>query len=320
MKTLKDVNWNQVYCFYEVARKLSMKDAAELLCVSTPTVSEQIKKLEELVGLKLFIRHPRQIALTDEGASLFACAREMFEAGGRFLDTVSPNSIGGYTVRVAIQETLLAPVGIDFVNQYWDLFAPFGIVNTVRELRFEQLEESLLQGRYDWAVSFETPRSPRMVYREVLTSELVFCCSAGLLEKFRHKEDILRNIPFARSTWDSSLNEVVNDSFREARIFPGEIIESDHQQFIISLAQRGRCVAVLPRQVLAANGGCENLKTFTLGKPITMRLFAIWPKGSERMISIKKLVELLDMSEEPASMTDPDLQIKVGDVKDGLLL
>ena len=137
MKRLKDVNWNQVYCFYEVARKLSMKDASQILGVSSPTISEQIKRLEEMLGVTLFRRFPRRLELTNEGVSLFGCAKEMFEVGGRFLDTVSLDSIGGYTVRVGIQETFSASVGIDFLSQYWDLFAPFGTVNAVREVRFE---------------------------------------------------------------------------------------------------------------------------------------------------------------------------------------
>ena len=54
MKKLKDINWNQVYYFYEVARKMSMKEAAEVTGVSIPTVSEQIKRLETLLETTLF--------------------------------------------------------------------------------------------------------------------------------------------------------------------------------------------------------------------------------------------------------------------------
>ena len=56
MKKLKDINWNQVYYFYEVARKMSMKEAAEVTGVSIPTVSEQIKRLETLLETPLFHR------------------------------------------------------------------------------------------------------------------------------------------------------------------------------------------------------------------------------------------------------------------------
>ena len=319
MKTLKDINWNQVYCFYEVARKLSMKEAGQLLGVSTPTVSEQIKRLEDLIGITLFHRYPRRIELTDDGAALFVSAKEIFDAGGRFLDTVSTDPIGGYAVRVGIQETINAGVGIEFVNQYWDLFAPFGTVNTVRELMPEGLFTNLIRGRYDWGISCELPQSPRLKSRVVSEAELVFCCSPRILDKFKHKEDILRSIPIARSTWDTDFNSLIDDAFREAGIFPDEIIESDHHQFIIGLAQRGRCVATFPKETVETSSWGSSVATFTLDKPITAKIYAIWPSGCEKMISIKKLLELLDLPEKPKIMEDPDLQIRVGEVADSML-
>src|SRR5687768_16411345 len=108
--TLKDINWNQVYCFYEVARKLSMKEAGRILGVSTPTVSEQIKKLESELNVTLFKRHPRKLTLTDDGQARFACAKEVFEAGSRFLDAVADEAIGGYATRVSVQETVSSPL------------------------------------------------------------------------------------------------------------------------------------------------------------------------------------------------------------------
>jgi len=319
MKTLKDINWNQVYTFYEVARKMSMKEAANILGVSTATVSEQIKRLEKLVGLKLFHRETRRIVLTDEGASLFVCAREMFEVGGRFLDTVSPDSIGGYAVRVGIQETQSEAVAVNFVNQYWDLFAPFGTVNTFREPAIENLIEKLLQGRCDWGISTSIPKSNRLTHQTIATSNFIFCCSNRIFYKFKKKEDILSNIPFARGSWDHQLNDAVDDAFRVSNIYPDEIIESDHDQFILELAQRGRCVAILPEVALSSLSSDSELCSFALGTPISLNLYAIWPKGNQKMISIKKLIELLNLSGEPATMDDPDLQIKVSEVSDHLL-
>lgn len=319
MKTLKDINWNQVYCFYEVARKLSMKEASQLLNVSTPTVSEQIKKLEILLGVQLFRRHPRRIELTHEGSALFICAKEMFEAGGRFLDTVSPESIGGYSVRVGIQETLSASVSIDFVNQYWDLFAPFGTVSTGREVLFETLVEKLIQGHFDWCVSFQRPRSQRLSCQEIAKSELVFCCSPRIYKKFRRKEDILRSIPVARSSWDTILNETIDDAFRELSIFPDEYVETDHHELTISLAQRGRCIAIFPRKTVETSSWGGTMKTFTIRKPIRISHYAMWPKGNEKMVSIKKMIELINMKERPTAMRDPDLQIKVGEINDTML-
>lgn len=56
--------------FEAAARHLSFKAAAEELCVSTTTVSNQIRQLEKDWGFRLFNRHTRAVSLTDRGQAL----------------------------------------------------------------------------------------------------------------------------------------------------------------------------------------------------------------------------------------------------------
>lgn len=65
--------------FEVAARRLSFKDAAEELCVSATTVSNQIRELERDWGCKLFIRKTRAVVLTDEGRSLSTVLTKAFD-------------------------------------------------------------------------------------------------------------------------------------------------------------------------------------------------------------------------------------------------
>ncbi|MDI3338766.1 LysR substrate-binding domain-containing protein [Defluviimonas aestuarii] len=56
--------------FEAAARRLSFKDAADELCVSATTVSNQIRQLERDWGVQLFVRKTRAVVLTDAGRSL----------------------------------------------------------------------------------------------------------------------------------------------------------------------------------------------------------------------------------------------------------
>lgn len=64
--------------FEAAARHMSMSLAAEELCVTPGAVSLQVKELETLLGLKLFIRKPRALALTPEGQAYFASLKVAF--------------------------------------------------------------------------------------------------------------------------------------------------------------------------------------------------------------------------------------------------
>lgn len=77
-RKLNFVNFSQLRSFYAVARESSVTRAAELLNIGQPTVTTQVKGLEETYGIQLFNRHPRQITLTAEGESLYEIARQIF--------------------------------------------------------------------------------------------------------------------------------------------------------------------------------------------------------------------------------------------------
>ena len=64
--------------FHAVATHGSFTRAAEMLHITQPTLSGQVKELEERYGTKLFLRHGRRIELTDIGKSAFAITRLMF--------------------------------------------------------------------------------------------------------------------------------------------------------------------------------------------------------------------------------------------------
>ena len=70
---------NAMRAFEASARHLSFTRAALELCVTQNAVSAQVKNLEERLGVALFRRLPRGLALTDEGAALLPMLSESFE-------------------------------------------------------------------------------------------------------------------------------------------------------------------------------------------------------------------------------------------------
>ncbi|MBD66050.1 MAG: hypothetical protein CME62_12640 [Halobacteriovoraceae bacterium] len=74
-------NYNHLYYFYIVAREGSIKAAADKLHVSQPTISDQIKLLEEFFQTKLFERRNRSLVLTKAGKLATQYAQNIFDQG-----------------------------------------------------------------------------------------------------------------------------------------------------------------------------------------------------------------------------------------------
>jgi len=316
MKNLKDFNWNHLYCFYEVAKVSSLKKAAAVLKLSSSTISEQLARLEEVVEKKLFTRHSRGLIMTLDGEKIYAYAAKIFETGSRMIDSISKDAIGGYPVKVGIVETLSNNIAMEFVSQYWDMFSPYGTVDTVRELEFGNLRDDIVNGVVDWGICLNDVNSRRLNCRKIGAFEIIFCCSSKIYSRFKRPKDIISSIPLVRSSWDLGLNQKIDQYLRKSSIRPKEYVESDHFEYLTKLCLRGRCVMYVadnPRGIFSG------LKKFQINSPVIVELFAVWRRSDEQMISIKKLIDLLEMHHGPKRYDDQELQIEVSDVAEDLL-
>lgn len=73
----------QLRSFHAVATQGSFTKAAQALHITQPTLSGQVKALEQRYGVKLFSRHGRRIELTDLGRSVLAVTRPLFDFEAR---------------------------------------------------------------------------------------------------------------------------------------------------------------------------------------------------------------------------------------------
>src|ERR1700749_1402477 len=62
--------WPELRVFLAVAKTKSFNRAAEITNTSQPTVSRQVKRLQDAVGSQLFISTPRGVKLTQKGEAL----------------------------------------------------------------------------------------------------------------------------------------------------------------------------------------------------------------------------------------------------------
>src|SRR6185369_10480699 len=82
------LNYHHLLYFWAVARHGSVVRASAELRLAQPTISGQVRRLEDALGEKLFDRVGRHLVLTDVGQTVFRYADEIFSLGQDLIGTL----------------------------------------------------------------------------------------------------------------------------------------------------------------------------------------------------------------------------------------
>jgi LysR family transcriptional regulator for bpeEF and oprC len=165
--------------FVRVADLASFTRAADALDLSRAVVSTHVADLERHLGVRLFNRTTRKVALTADGIEyLERCRRILGE-----IDTadellkrgrVRPQGRLRVDVPVAFGRYLLVPALPQFTARYPELSIEVQLNDRVVDLAEEQI---------DFAVRLGPVRSPDLVARRVVTTRLLTCAAPAYLER-----------------------------------------------------------------------------------------------------------------------------------------
>ena len=151
--------------FLAVAREENMSRAAETLHVTQPTLSKQLKALEDELGKKLFTRHSFSIELTDEGILLRDRAEDLIAMADKIeQEFISLDDITGGDLYLGLAESYqikyLARSIRDFKEKYPNLHYHITSGDT------EQIADKLDKGLLDFLVLAEDPDPRKYSYIE----------------------------------------------------------------------------------------------------------------------------------------------------------
>jgi LysR family transcriptional regulator, low CO2-responsive transcriptional regulator len=172
------VTLRQLRTFKTVADLTSFSLAAQRLKLSQPSVSYQVKELEEAVGLPLLDRLGKRVELTEAGALLYGYARRMLDT----LDeaTVAIEEMRGIqrgTLRVGASTT----VGIYLLPAALGAFKKLhpGLVISLEIGTRARVQEQVLDNAIDLAVVGPASKDPDLTIVPFLSDELVVVAPAG---------------------------------------------------------------------------------------------------------------------------------------------
>ena len=152
--------------FLEIARVGNMSRAAETLHISQPTLSKQMKELEEELGKKLFRRGRVGLTLTDEGMLLRKRAEDILDMVDKTTDEFNDlDTVTGGEVHIGCAESHQIKHLARIIKKFKEDYPLFRYHLTSGNT--EQVVERLDRGLIDFAVIVEPPNLSKYNYIEV---------------------------------------------------------------------------------------------------------------------------------------------------------
>jgi DNA-binding transcriptional LysR family regulator len=171
---IKDVHRLEV--FAAVAENLSFTRAADALLLTQSAVSHQVASLERALGVELFERTGRRVALTPAGRALAEQARRVFEslreAEGAVRATARP---GAGRLRIGASPTACQYIVPEVLREFREAFPEYSLSITPGDSPL--VRDRLLEGSIDLGLMVRPDERVKLTYHDLFQDELGFVVS-----------------------------------------------------------------------------------------------------------------------------------------------
>jgi LysR family transcriptional activator of nhaA len=243
------LNYHHLLYFHTVAREGSVTKASEVLRLAQPTLSGQIRKLEEALGEKLFVRQGRNLALTEVGQMVDRYADEIFSLGREMMDALRgrPTSRPARLL-VGIADVVPKLVSHRLLQTALELEDPVQLV--LHEGKTSDLLAALALQEYDMVLT-DAPLGPDVrvkAYNHPLGE-----CGIGFFAQPRLARrrrpgfpESLDGAPMILPTGNNVLRRSLDDWFQRVGIRPDVVAEIEDTALMKVFGQHGTGIFAAP--------------------------------------------------------------------------
>lgn len=254
-----------VYYLLAVAEHQSFTRAAEALFVSQPSLSQQIKQLEDLLNIQLLDRSGRSVRLTPAGEVYLHHARRAMkelDAAKRAIHDLKDLSRGNLRIAMTpITDYLAIPLLVKFNTLY-----P-GITVTTLEMPQIDMKDALVGDHVDIGIALSstltTEGYPGITDSETLFSEtlsLVFGKNHPLAgQKGPISKHALEQEPLVLFNTNYALRSHIDHYCLEQGITPHIAVEATSLSVIIEMVRLGKIATILPDTIACHQHGLYSL-------------------------------------------------------------
>lgn len=283
------LTYAQIRAFNAVATDGSFSKAAASLGVTQPAITLQVRSLEDLYSVVLFVRSRESATLTKLGMDLFQITQSIHIMETEVDELLSRQSelIEGSLTVAAGSPQLVMPLIKQYNQKYPNVKISLQLGN------FNEVQSTLLQNRVDVAILDGPITNDRFYARLYLRQELVLVVPVD--HPFAHRDsvrpdDLMRETILIRGD-GSYTQKTMDDWFRKARVDVSSTLQMSSRDSIIEAASCGMGVGFVFDQEVGSDPRIAKIRLS--GRTTRCNESLVCLKSQFRRKTIKALFDLL---------------------------
>lgn len=294
-----DISLDLYRIFYIVAKEGSISASANILFISQPAITFQIKKLEEQLGVSLFTRTKHGMLLTDEGKVLFDYVKNGIENiynGENALSNLKNLESG--TIRIGVSTTICRNILMPYLERFHAQYPNIDIQinnnisnNLIKELRNGNLDILML-------FSPSTDNKDLKIIPIVQVQD-IFVGNKKYYDLTKEKTTLnnLKSFPLIFPNSSSNSRIYLNKYLKDNNVDLKPKLEVVSYNLIVDLIKSGFGIGYVTREFISDELKNKTLYEIKITQSIPKRTIAIATMNKkEPNYSVKKLIEMINKS------------------------
>jgi LysR family transcriptional activator of nhaA len=272
-----------------VAKEGSVKSASKKLHLTQPTISTQIKQLEEELGFAIFIRKHRKLELNRNGKFVLKKAEKLFGLADELLSSLPERGkIDRSKIRIGAIQSLSNSFIYDFSLKLW---ANDSMHISIMQGHLNDLIKQMEKGELDIILS-DGPYSRSKKWKTIaLGHDKLVAVSAP---SFNSKKTLFPNDldgkPYLAFSTHGRMQEDLDYFFARAGIHPEKIGDVDDVTLMRVITENTECFSITPYRSIKESVKNKRLKILGEIPQINYGLWAITPSMSANRSLIKQII------------------------------
>jgi LysR family transcriptional regulator, nitrogen assimilation regulatory protein len=274
------IDVQQLECFCAVVRSGSFSKAAAAISMAQPSLSRQIRKLEEQLGSKLLYRNGRGVQLTPTGSrfhesisSLIIQLKEAYSAAAQ--DSEAPAG----RVSLGLPTSLAGLVGAPMVRLLKERYP--GVDLNLIDGFSGHIHEWLVSGRIDIAVLHDARHAPTIAVEPLFSEDLYLVgrghVPGGALKDGEPVIDLskLTNLPLIVPGPDHGLRREIDRACAQAGVQIKIELDIDSLTAIKAFVSEGDVYSILPIGCVYQEVRAQSLRVWRIANPSILNKFVL---------------------------------------------